>query len=254
MRTEFDQVAHTYDQTFTYTVVGKRQRARVWQYLENILTPEMQILELNGGTGEDAQFLARKNCEVLLTDVSTEMLRVAQEKCGRSIQVRHLDLTQLEKINLDTKFDLIFSNFGGLNCLSKQAMKELDAFARRHLKEAGELIFVIMPQRNMIDALYRKFKNLPPLKRSASVPIDVNVGEDTFSTYYHNPKDLSLYLDNFELLHTIPVGFIPSFLSSFISKNGIAARLLNAFDTLLLSLQVLSSRADHFLIHYEMKS
>ncbi|HMC96456.1 MAG TPA: class I SAM-dependent methyltransferase, partial [Flavobacteriales bacterium] len=70
-----------YDQEFTFSRIGTAQRRVVWEYLEGLLsTPDMDVLELNCGTGTDAVHLATKGHRVVATDISVEMLKAAHEK------------------------------------------------------------------------------------------------------------------------------------------------------------------------------
>ena len=81
MQNAFDQIASSYDETFTYTEIGKKQRNIVWDYLKRTLPADTQldILELNCGTGEDALFLANIGHSVTATDASEEMLNITNE-------------------------------------------------------------------------------------------------------------------------------------------------------------------------------
>ena len=71
MASSFDTAAAMYDDTFTYSVIGKLQRQYVHLHLTNILneTKPKKILEINCGTGEDAIWLAKQNYKVTATDI-----------------------------------------------------------------------------------------------------------------------------------------------------------------------------------------
>src|SRR5688572_23347635 len=132
MAAPFDHIAPTYDSAFTQSAIGQLQRKHVWNYLEKI-TPELgglEILELNCGTGEDAMLFSEKGFNIVATDVSEEMLRVTQQKAHRyslqnKITSHYLDLESFDETVFDKKFDLIFSNFGGLNCIHPDSFKIL---------------------------------------------------------------------------------------------------------------------------------
>ena len=120
---EFDKIAHNYDDGFSNTVLGKMQRQIVWDYLaKNInIKKSLNILELNCGTGEDALWLASKGHKVVATDISENMIRVAKNKAksstfGKNISFSILDISSPDTFPTETKFDIIFSNFGGLCC------------------------------------------------------------------------------------------------------------------------------------------
>jgi methylase of polypeptide subunit release factors len=77
------------------------------------------ILELNAGTGSDAAYFADKGFLVHATDVADGMVNAIKEKAARlpeRLTVQQLSFTELESVE-GAPFDLVFSNFGGLNCI-----------------------------------------------------------------------------------------------------------------------------------------
>lgn len=146
MPAPFDPVAYRYDADFTDTPLGRRQRELVHRYLEPLIRPGMRVLELNCGTGEDAVWMALRGAEVIATDISTEMLNVASQKAqktGVTITVQQLSLEDVGSLEIPPDhpgFDLIFSNFDGLNCLPN-----LDFFpeAISHLLRPGGNVMIV---------------------------------------------------------------------------------------------------------------
>ncbi|MEM6725049.1 MAG: class I SAM-dependent methyltransferase, partial [Bacteroidota bacterium] len=144
----FDAIASSYDVDFTHSQIGRMQRRIVWEYLEKWLqkTPDAKVLELNCGTGADAQWLNSLGARVLATDYAEEMVAQTQAKLlDTDSEAKVLDLNAIEQMENEGPFDLIFSNFGGLNCLSPG---ELSAFAHKLpalLKPNGRFIAVVMP-------------------------------------------------------------------------------------------------------------
>jgi len=249
----FDAAAGTYDTDFTNTFIGKTQRQRVWRYLDRQIASGMKVLELNGGTGADAQHLVAKGCKVLFTDISAEMLEIARSKIGNAASYREMDLKDLDKIDLANQFDLIFSNFGGLNCISKNGLTVLNTFASRHLAKNGKLILVIMPTRNIIDSLYRKWKKVPKPTRESHVPTRILVADEMVDTYFHDPADVEKQMSDFKKIRSIPVGFIPSYFVAFLSSRPFLRVLLIWIDRFLALFSGLSGRGDHYLIHMERR-
>jgi len=86
--------------------------------------PGDRLLELGGGTGEEAVELARRGMSVLLTDVSASQVRSAKERARReglerSLEARVLSIDDLETLENELgkgAFDGAFSSFGALNC------------------------------------------------------------------------------------------------------------------------------------------
>ena len=117
MGNSFDKHAQNYDDAFTFSTIGQAQRKRVYLFLSEILKENnLNILELNCGTGEDANYLTSKGHRVLATDISAEMISQAKKKYP-TINFQTLDITSisLEQPDsllagmLDEKFDVIFS-------------------------------------------------------------------------------------------------------------------------------------------------
>lgn len=145
----FDAVAHGYDASFTETAVGRSHRSAVWRFLDAVLEPASEILELGCGTGEDALHLARNGHRVLATDASTAMLDRAERKIGGAglaerVQFSTLDLGALvgEAKPAEAPFDVVFSNFGVLNCI--EDCGELGRVLHRWTRPGGRAVFVIM--------------------------------------------------------------------------------------------------------------
>ena len=121
--TAFDRVAHSYDDVFTRSVIGRAQRNQVWQRLLAAFEPGERILELNCGTGEDARFLAQRGRSVVACDASSVMIEVAEgrgklEAGAAGIEYRQLANEDLSVLLGQERFDGAFSNFSGLNCVA----------------------------------------------------------------------------------------------------------------------------------------
>jgi SAM-dependent methyltransferase len=127
--TAFDAIAADYDGSFTATSIGSSMRRAVWARCEARFTRGARVLEMNCGTGEDALWLAQRGVEVLATDISPAMLRVAEAKRdvrrgSGSVRFEPLAWEGLAALP-ERDFDGALSNFGGLNCV-----QDLDAAAR----------------------------------------------------------------------------------------------------------------------------
>jgi SAM-dependent methyltransferase len=115
-------MAGTYDGLFTATVIGALLRRAVWARCAARFEPGCRVLEMNCGTGEDAQWLAHRGVQVLATDVSPAMLEVARRKLSASpgrgvVRFELLAWEGLATLD-DGPFDGMLSNFGGLNCVN----------------------------------------------------------------------------------------------------------------------------------------
>jgi ubiquinone/menaquinone biosynthesis C-methylase UbiE len=124
-RAPFDAVADVYDETFTFSLIGRAQLDAVTRELDRVFHPGQRILEINCGTGIDALHLAGRGIEVLACDSSSRMIEVARRKAQRAFlnvppQFRVIATEEIEILGDQegvAAFDGAFSNFAGLNCV-----------------------------------------------------------------------------------------------------------------------------------------
>ena len=128
MARPFDHIAHRYDSVFNRTAIGQLQRKCVWTYLETVMPhlSDYEMLELNCGTGEDAELFGDRGYNVLATDITFEMLKLTSVAEGRRsmsnrISSHYVDPDSFDETLFDKKFDLVFSNFGGLNSINPES-------------------------------------------------------------------------------------------------------------------------------------
>lgn len=262
--TPFDQIATEYDEVFTHSAVGLAQRRQVYDYLESILPEKkmLRILELNCGTGEDAVWLAKKGHQVLATDISEEMVAIARHKAimngvGSHIKCRQLSLEQVSEGVVNTRFDWVFSNFGGLNCIDGQKINALIDEVATMLNPGGRFIAVVMPRMCLWESLYFLAKLQPgkAFRRRDKDPVLVKLDSEVVPTWYHAPKDMIRMLKGvFEIRALMPVGLAvpPSYMDNFFSNKSGWLRRLAAVDRRLAHRPELSTISDHFLIDAQL--
>jgi ubiquinone/menaquinone biosynthesis C-methylase UbiE len=258
----FDAVAVHYDETFTNTEIGKLQRARVWNYLNSVLPNKpISILELNCGTGEDAIWFAKKGHTVLATDISEKMVEVTRAKVegfslSEKITVKQLDINEIDKVSTTHNFDLVFSNFGGLNCLKESELNSLSEKIKILLKPNGKFIAVVMPDFCMIESIYLLFKfRTQEIFRRKSVQ-QVKINDSVVETYYYHPKKFyEFFKSDFIINKIIAVGvFIPpSYLNIFFKRKSNTLKFLNKLEGSFGNHTIAASISDHFLIYLNLK-
>jgi ubiquinone/menaquinone biosynthesis C-methylase UbiE len=109
----FDGIAERYDAIWTRSIVGRCQRAAVWNWLDPLVGAGHDILDIGCGTGEDALHFQKRGAHVLALDASAQMVRIAR---SRGVDARQLRLESLGEIG--GRFDGAISNFGVLNCIT----------------------------------------------------------------------------------------------------------------------------------------
>lgn len=264
--TAFDAIAGTYDQQFTYSPIGKLQRDRVNRYLQTLLAGKKNpfILDLGCGTGADAVWFARQNARVLALDRSTAMILISREKIVQAglesrVTLVHQSMTDLGESLGNQKFDLIFSNFGALNCLSPLELEGLANAAAQHLAKHGQLIAVVMGSFCLWETAYfllgLNYKKA--FRRISRNPVRAHLGQSAYTdTWYYNPRQLHhLFSKYFTLNGFYPIGFFlpPSYFSGSRFLSNYWINQLARMERVAGDLQTLSFASDHYLIHMSLK-
>jgi ubiquinone/menaquinone biosynthesis C-methylase UbiE len=265
MAAPFDHIASTYDSVFTRSAIGMLQRRHVWNYLEKII-PQLnglEMLELNCGTGEDAMMFSEKGFNIIATDVSAEMLRVTEQKAQQfsmqhKISSHYLDLESFNETLFDKKFDLIFSNFGGLNCINPESLQKLLEKIPAMLSPGGRFVAVIMPKFCFCEALYflLKFQFGKMFRRWTTREVIANLQGTALKTWYYKPSQIKQWSKKyFSVIATKPIGLAlpPSYLDSFFLRKKRLLITLNKIEKKINRVSLYSGMADHFIIDLELK-
>jgi ubiquinone/menaquinone biosynthesis C-methylase UbiE len=145
--TAYDRNADKYDEFIENNPNLMRMRQRVYKFVTTRLPKGSRILDLACGTGTDAVWFAQNGYSVFGVDISGEMLERAKRKAKELNLQDHLSFAQLSYTELQSadigQFDLTFSNFGGLNCVSD--MKLVADSVRPLMKPNGRVIWALMP-------------------------------------------------------------------------------------------------------------
>ena len=265
MKQAFDTIANDYDAFFTNSIIGKAQRNIVWNYLDKSIASKekLNVLELNCGTGEDALWFGKKGHKVLATDISENMLKIAQKKINDTgldslIRIMKLDLSKIDYNKFNEKFDMIFSNFGGMNCISFKDMEKLHSEIKKLLNPNGLLIMVIMPTFCFWETIYFFFKlNLSSaFRRLNKDGVITNFDGSEMKTFYYSPSTIKdIFARDFNFISVKPVGLFipPSYLEKYFRRNKKKINLLIRLERFVSHWTFLSGFSDHFIIHLQAK-
>lgn len=200
----FTKQSATYDKYEDHNKTLAWMRNQVRNAVLSFLKKDDNILELNSGTGTDAVFFAKKGFKVFATDLSDGMiekiqLKVNHEKLSGMIDVFQCSYTELNRIE-NRKFDFIFSNFGGLNCVSDLNLvtKHFPAV----LKNNGIVCLVIMPPVcpwEVVQLLSGKIKFAFRRFNKSGLPANIE-GVSFYTYYFSHTKIMSALGPNFKLL------------------------------------------------------
>jgi len=264
MSEAFDIAATTYDEVFTNSHIGILQRRLVYKYLEQTLPKNtaLTILEINCGTGQDAIWLSNQGHNIIATDISPEMISVAKNKQPENtintLEFRQLDINNLGQTSFEHSFDLIFSDFGGLNCLSPEQLVNFLKSAKKKLKPQGRIIGVIMPKHCLLENVYFIFKGnfKKAFRRHTINAVPANVDGTIVDTWYYNPKTIKkLSKPDYVLEQIQPIGFFipPSYLEPFFKKRQGVLKIMEKLDRIFNRFSFLSKYSDHYVISIRIK-
>lgn len=111
----FDDLAEKFSQNIYGTTKGIVRQAILWDELETILprlgTEPLQVLDAGGGLGQISSGLAQRGHQILLCDLSSEMLRRAaqhaeQQGVSQNMQFRQVAVQQVGEL-LERPVDLV---------------------------------------------------------------------------------------------------------------------------------------------------
>lgn len=165
-------------------------RQRVYAHVDRLLTGSASILELNAGTGIDALYFAKQGHQVCATELAEGMVSELRRKSEQeaNITVQQCSFTDLDEVQAGP-FDLVFSNFGGLNCIP-----DLKAVTRNLpplLKPGAFVTWVLIPRFcpwEVAHALKGNFKLA--FRRFQKNGVDAQVEGQHFQCYYFSAKDM----------------------------------------------------------------
>jgi SAM-dependent methyltransferase len=248
----FDDIAGTYDATFTDTKVGRALREIVWSRLEKIFQPSQRILELGCGTGEDAVRLARRGTRVVATDPSWQMIQMARRKalignCQELIEFRCLAMEDIGSLADCDKFDGVLSNFGAVNCV--QDLRALVVVLAERLAPGAPLLWVVMGRHAPWEWLWYLMRGR---WRKAWRRLRLGGIEWRGLTIsYPTPAQMrSLLLPHFTVTRMAPLGVAlpPSYAAAWLDRAPLTAKVLTRLEGWAQRWSMLASCSDHFIV------
>jgi len=270
----FDAIAFDYDDAFSHSLIGQQQRVAARRWLNEFLSGKgaLRILEINCGTGEDAIWLASLGHDVLATDQSEAMIDEAKQKISSSSGNGQLNsevkiagsskgrvnfvacgFAELETAFQGEQFDLIFSNFSGLNCVSPAELSELGGQFHRLLRLQGHLVVVLFGKYCWMETSYFLLKAnfREAFRRWSNKEAPVRLKEAVYQpVYYYSLNRFVQILGHFQLIQKRPVGLFipPSYLEGSMQKRQAFFRLLVRLEAMSGRFRKSSELADHMYI------
>ena len=255
----FDAIAPVFDDRFGAWRSVAAQRNAVRRELLSALPAGALVLELGGGTGEDASFLARQGYRLLLTDPSPAMVAIAREKLrpfGSRAEV--LAAEDLETLGARNRmaggplFDGAFSNYAALNCVADLAptVRGLAQLVKPRGAVMLVLFGILSPGEIVVECLRGRPRQA--FRRFRRDAVAARLAGRHFSVRYHRGRDVVRAMQPwFKLRKRVGIGVFvpPSAAEPWISRH---PQLLDALEALDCALsRPLAPFGDHILYHFE---
>jgi SAM-dependent methyltransferase len=258
----FDAIAPIFDDRFGAWASVAAQRRAVRAALLERFPSAGHVLEIGGGTGEDAVFLAEHGFRVLLTDASPAMVDVARRKlsplgsCAKIVAGEELEgFAQERRVAGEPLLDGAFSNFAPLNCV--QNIRSVAKGLASLLKPGAAAMLVLFgtccPAEMLVETLRGRPRNA--LRRFTRGATPARLAKRNFEVFYHRVSDLQhAFQPWFELERKIGIGIAvpPSAAEPWISRHSRLLANMEAFDRV--TARSLASLGDHVLYQFRRRA
>jgi len=254
----FSKQSYHYDEDDRANPILKDMREQVYAHVNRYLKPGCSILELNAGTGIDAMHFASSGYRVHATDISSGMIKQIRDKIQYSIlqgrlTCQQLSYDQLEQVTPE-KFDYVFSNFGGLNCI--QDLSSVTRNLTTLLHPGAFVTFVIMPPVSIWElAWILKGNPSQAFRRLHKNGVKAHLEGEVFETYYHSLKKIkSAFGPRFRLVRSEGLCSLspPPSPKEFASRYPRLYKMLRLMDSLVRSVPPFNRCADHLIVTFKL--
>ena len=225
----FNTIAPVFDARFGEWQSVAAQRYVVRRTLLEAFPAGSTLLELGGGTGEDAAWLAARGFKICLTDAAPAMVERAHAKLSalgsraEAVSAENLEaFATRHRSEGGMPFDGAFSNFAGLNCV-----EDLEPVARglaRLVRPGGAAILVLFGTCCPGEILVESLRGRPrqAFRRFKAGPAPARLGGERFTVTYHRASAIVRAMRPwFELTQKLGVGIFvpPSAAEPWISRH-----------------------------------
>ncbi len=248
----FDDLARTYDATFTDTGVGKALREIVWSRVDRLFHASQCVLELGCGTGEDALRLARRGIRILATDASPGMIQVAREKArsnrlAERIEFHCKPMEELEDCLNGRVFDGVFSNFGAINCVHD--LPALVSAVAARLVPGAPLLWVLMGRHVPWEWVWYLFRG--DWRKASRRLRRGGVPWRGLTICYPTPAEITAHLrPYFAITRILSLGCVlpPSYAAHWLNRSPRMLEMLTRIELLAQRSSAPASWSDHYIV------
>jgi len=256
----FSKQSYHYDADDRANPILQDMRDQVYTHVNRYLKREGSILELNAGTGIDAVHFASSGHHVHATDLSSGMIRQIMAKIqlpsvGDRLTCQQLSFDQLDQIE-GRKFDYVFSNFGGLNCI--RDLSRVTKHLKPLLNTDAYITFVIMPPVSLWELAWI-FKGNPrqAFRRLHKNGVKAHLEGEFFETYYHSLREITnAFGSNYKLMRSEGLCSLspPPSPGHFALKHPQLYKTLRQLDSFVRLVPPFNRWADHLIVTFKLVS
>lgn len=254
-KASFDKIADEYDVKDNANEILQWMRNAVHKIYLKHFNSGSNILELNCGTGIDAVFLAQNGMNITATDISPNMVKIAQKRVTKEgledkIDVQTLSFSEINSID-KSDFDGVISNFGGLNCIND--FEKLSSDLSLKLKSGGKFIAVVMNKFCPWEIFYYivklDFKNA--FRRFNINGTEAELNGSRVKTFYFFPKEFGNKFSKYftiEKIYALAYYTPPPYMIGMYKRLKPLVKLFMKLDELVKGIYPLNRMGDHFII------
>jgi SAM-dependent methyltransferase len=256
-------VADRFDERFRGWASVACQRRAVRRELLAAFPEGSSVLEVGGGTGEDALFLAGRGRRICLTDGAPAMVERARQKAeaaglAERIESNVVAIEELPRLGSRrasagmSPFDGVYSNFAAFNCVS-----DLPAAGRAVadlVRPGGRALLVVFGPwaPGEVVTLLCRGQGRAAFRRFSRGPVAARIGGREFTVEYPRPRAFArAFAPWFRLRRVVGVGVFvpPSSAEPDISRWPRLLAVLERLDRI--GARPLALLGDHVLLDFE---
>ena len=255
----FSKQSTHFDEDDILNPVLQAWRQRIYAHVDQFIKPNSRILELNAGTGIDAIRFAKQGHTVHATDISGGMIKrlngkISQLSLLEKITVQQISYEQIDE--MDGKFDYVFSNFGGLNCIND--LRKVTMYLPKLLNQDAFVTWVVMPRISPWEwtwLLKGNFKDA--FRRFKKNGVLANVEGESFLTYYYSLREIkNSFGSQFQLVKTEGLGVLspPPSAANFTRRFKRISNFLRSLDQSGSKIYPFNRLGDHVIVTFKRRS
>ncbi len=254
-RRAFDAVAPDYDGPTGNNELIQRLRLPLYREVTARFPPGSRLLDLGGGTGLDAAYLAKRGYEIVVVDWSPAMVertraRVLAAGLAHRVRAEVIGIHELERLGPE-RFAGIYSNLGPLNCVPDLA--EVAVACARRLEPGGHLVASVIGRLCPWEIAFYlgRGKRHLAFRRFQREALPVGLGQHTVWTRYYTPREFArAFAGRFDAIGYRALGLVlpPPYLLRWYRALGPFRPFVGWLDDRLGALPLARDLGDHFLM------